>query len=86
MATNDVLTVRLPPTIRKRLEALSKSTARSRSWLAVDALEKYLLDNEWQVPAIREGLEDSRSGRVVEHEEVETWLKTWGKRGRKPAR
>ena len=86
MATNAVLTVRLPPTLRKQLDALSKSTARSRSWLAVDALEKYLLDNEWQLQAIREGLDDSRSGRVVEHEEVEAWLKTWGKRSRKPAR
>jgi RHH-type transcriptional regulator, rel operon repressor / antitoxin RelB len=87
MASSDVLTVRLPAPVRKRLDALAKSTARSRSWLTVDAIEKYLEDNEWQLRAIEEGLEDSRRGRLVDHEEVEAWLETWGKgRSRKKAR
>ena len=54
MPTQDVLTVRLPPEVRKRLDALAKSTDRSRSWLAVEALNKYLRDNAWQVAAIEE--------------------------------
>ncbi len=79
MAANDILTVRLPAAVRKRLDALAKSTARSRSWLTVDAIEKYLRDNEWQLRAIEEGLEDSKRGRLVDHDEVESWLSTWGK-------
>ena len=87
MGMNDILTVRLPAEVRKKLDALAKSTARSRSWLTVDAIEKYLRDNEWQLNAIEAGLEDSRAGRLVEHDEIEDWLGTWGRgRGRKRAR
>ena len=80
MAASDVLTVRLSPTIRRRLERLAKSTARTRSWLAVEALEKYLADNEWQVEAIDEGVCAADAGDVVAHGDVKAWVRSWGAR------
>ncbi|MFZ3217502.1 MAG: hypothetical protein WA192_15690 [Candidatus Acidiferrales bacterium] len=35
---------------------------------------------EEQVAAIRSGIADVRAGRVVSHEKVSRWLRSWGKR------
>ncbi|MGH7014608.1 MAG: CopG family ribbon-helix-helix protein [Stellaceae bacterium] len=39
-------TVRVEPAVKKRLEELAKSTGRSRSFLAAEALTEYLDVNE----------------------------------------
>jgi predicted transcriptional regulator len=39
--------VRIDPMIKKRLEKLAKSTSRSRSFLAAEAINEYLELNEW---------------------------------------
>jgi RHH-type rel operon transcriptional repressor/antitoxin RelB len=74
------LTIRLDETTKNRLENLSKSTARSRSFLASKAIQEYLEANEWQVSALRGTLDqaDSLEAHFVEHEEIINWLETWG--------
>jgi hypothetical protein len=47
MASTTV-SVRIDPVIKKRLEKLAKSTGRSRSFLAAEAINEYLNLNEWQ--------------------------------------
>jgi RHH-type transcriptional regulator, rel operon repressor / antitoxin RelB len=44
-------TVRVEPDVKERLEKLAKSTGRTRSFLAAEALNAYLDANEWRVPA-----------------------------------
>jgi RHH-type transcriptional regulator, rel operon repressor / antitoxin RelB len=78
MASSDVVTLRLPPAVSKRLARLAKSTARTRSRLAADAIEKYLDDNAWQIEAIEEGIRDVEAGRVHTHAEVRAWVESWG--------
>ena len=80
MATSTTVTVRVPSDLKKRLNKLADATARSRSWLAVHALEVYLDEQEWQIAAIREGVRDVIEGRVVSHERVSRWLRSWGKK------
>src|ERR1700732_3211310 len=41
-------TVRVDAAAKKRLERLAKSTGRSRSFLAAEAINEYLDVNEWQ--------------------------------------
>ncbi|TAN49470.1 MAG: hypothetical protein EPN26_11270 [Rhodospirillales bacterium] len=41
-----------------------------------------LSDAEWQ--AIEEGRADVAAGRIVDHETVAAWLKTWGTEPRQP--
>ena len=82
VAGTTTMTLRLPNRLKQRMEQLASATARSRSFLAVEALESYVADNEWQVAEIREGLADADAGRFVEHEDVAAWLKTWGKKSR----
>jgi RHH-type transcriptional regulator, rel operon repressor / antitoxin RelB len=71
-------TVRLDETEKARLEALARSTGRSRSHLAAEAISDYLADNEWQVAGIQQALASLEAGRVVEHHPVRDWIDSWG--------
>ena len=46
--SSTTFTVRVESGVKKRLEKLAKSTGRSRSFLAAEALSEYLDVNEWQ--------------------------------------
>ncbi len=61
-----------------RLERLAAATDRSRSWHLEQALDAYLETQAWQVAHIEQGLADAEAGRVVPHERVRDWLKSWG--------
>jgi len=60
------------------LEKLAKATDRPRSWHIEQALDAYLDLQAWQVAQIKEGLADADAGRMIPHEEIVKWLKTWG--------
>jgi predicted transcriptional regulator len=47
---------------------------------AVQAVESYLDLNEWQTNAIRDAVRTAnrRNARFVDHDEVDSWLATWG--------
>ena len=67
MSTRDMssttVSVRIDPVIKKRLEKLAKSTGRSRSFLAAEAINEYLDLNEWQVVRHSESRGFARSRR-----------------------
>jgi len=66
----EVITIRVEREIKERLEKLAKATARSRSFLAAEAIRCYLDLHAWQVEQILEGIEEAESGKLVAHEEV----------------
>jgi predicted transcriptional regulator len=78
MAATTSITVRLPLKVKRRLDKLARSTARSRSVLAANAISDYVHSQEWQLQRIREGIADAKAGRVIPHEKVDAWLKSWG--------
>ena len=77
MASTTV-TIRVDPTLKKRLQKLAKSTARSSSFLAAEAIEEYLDVNEWQVAGIKKALASVERGDLVPHDEVKKWVASWG--------
>ena len=52
----DTFSVRLDRSTKTRLEKLAKSTGRSRSFLAAEALSAYLDVNEWQVAGVKRAM------------------------------
>ncbi len=78
------MTVRVPVKLRKRLEGLAKTTARTRSRLAVEALETYVDEQEEQLARIDQGIRDADAGRVVPHAAVKRYLKSWGSKRKLP--
>jgi RHH-type rel operon transcriptional repressor/antitoxin RelB len=78
-------TVRVEAELKERLEKLAKSTGRSRSYLAAEALCAYLDVNEWQVADVKRALASLDRGDGVPHQEVKDWVSSWGRKSERPA-
>jgi len=66
--------------LSKRLERLAKSTKRTKSSLASEALEEFLTVQEWHINAVKEGIKAADAGKVVSHKDAVAELKKWGRR------
>lgn len=64
------LNIRLPKSIHTRLSDLTESTGRSKSYLALEALEAYLDQQAWQIHDIEEALKEADRGEFASREEV----------------
>jgi len=71
------LTVRVDEADKQRLEALARSTGRSRSLPAAEAISEYLAVNEWQIEAIQTAIAETERGETVSHEAVREWVASW---------
>jgi RHH-type transcriptional regulator, rel operon repressor / antitoxin RelB len=79
------VTVRLDSGVKKRLQKLAKSTGRSRSFLAAEALNEYLDANEWQVAGVKRAINSLDRGETIRHKEVKEWVSSWGRKRERPA-
>ena len=79
MADSTTVTVRLARGTRKRLDALARTTKRSKSFIAGEAIAAYLDSQEWQLKQIKAGMSDLNSGKSVSGERVAEWVGSWGK-------
>ena len=77
----ETLSIPIDSETNKRLDALSKRSKRSKSFLAAEAITAFVVSEEWQLGEIRDGIAELDSGQSVSHERVSKWLKTWGKSG-----
>jgi len=77
----ETLSIRIDSETKKRLDALSKRSKRSKSFLAAEAITAFVESEEWQLEEIQAGIAELDSGRAVSHEKVSKWLKSWGKPG-----
>jgi RHH-type rel operon transcriptional repressor/antitoxin RelB len=75
---SSTFTMRVAAAAKKRLERLAKSTGRSRSFLAAEAINEYLDVNEWQVAGIKRAIGSFDRGDGVSHERVKDWVTSWG--------
>jgi RHH-type rel operon transcriptional repressor/antitoxin RelB len=83
--TSTTFTVRVEPDVKKRLEKLAKSTGRSRSFLAAEALNEYLAVNEWQVAGVKRAINSIERGEGFSHKEVRGWVNSWDRKHERPA-
>ena len=81
----ETLSIRIDSQTKKRLDALSKRSKRSKSFLAAEAIAAYVESEEWQLGEIHAGIAELESRQEVGHEKVSKWLKSWGKRGESKA-
>lgn len=59
MAQTTTMTIRVPIEIMNRLTGVSRSTERSKSYLANKAIEEFLDGQEWQISAIEEAVKEA---------------------------
>jgi RHH-type rel operon transcriptional repressor/antitoxin RelB len=75
--SSTTVSIRIDSVIKKRLEKLAKSTGRSRSFLAAEAISEYVDLNEWQVAGIQKAVASLDRGEGVPHKRVKEWLNSW---------
>jgi RHH-type rel operon transcriptional repressor/antitoxin RelB len=71
------VSVRINLAAKKRLEKLAKSTGRSRSFLAAEAINGYLDLNEWQVAGVQNAIASLDRGEGIPHQRIKEWVNSW---------
>jgi predicted transcriptional regulator len=74
LPSRSVISVHTKPETTKRLDKLAAMTRRSKSFLANEAIERYLAEEEDFIASIKRGLADVKAGRVYTSEEVRNYL------------
>jgi len=75
--SSTTVSIRIDLAIKKRLEKLARSTGRSRSFLAAEAISEYVDLNEWQVAGIKKAEVSLDRGEGVPHEGVKERVSFW---------
>ena len=70
MPASTTLTIRLTPAAKEQLSQLARVTHRSESFLAAEAISKYVSRETEIVAGIERGLADRKAGRLVPHGEA----------------
>ena len=80
--SNEALTrtinVRVPVSVYDQLEDLAKSTARTKSFVTIEALSNYLAAQSWQVKEIKAGLADADLGDFATDDQVNAVFAKYG--------
>ena len=71
------ISARINDEIFTKLEKLSKATNRSKSYLAAEAIQKYIDDQLWQIEAINTAINDARAGNFANDKEIAKFKKKW---------
>ncbi len=79
MPETTTITVCLNAVLKAKLEALAKSTQRSESWFAAEAITAYVEQESRQIQQIEETIQqaDHPDAEWIAHEDVSAWLNTW---------
>jgi RHH-type transcriptional regulator, rel operon repressor / antitoxin RelB len=82
---SEVMTIRVDPQTKTRLEKLAKAMDRTKSYVAAEAIRAYVELNEWQITEIKAGLKEAEAGDFASEKDVHAVMKKWSRRARKMA-
>lgn len=70
-ADTAVVTARIDAALKAKLDALARSTKRSKSYLAAEAIAAYVELNEWQIGEIEAGMAELDAGKALSEIQAE---------------
>lgn len=73
-----VLSVRVPEALKEQLDYLSRSTKRSKAYLAAEALDDYVKKNAWRARELHDALKEADKGVFISHEAMLAWVDSLG--------
>jgi predicted transcriptional regulator len=74
--------MRLPDELAVQLDALAKATGRTKSFLAVQAIESFVEREIWQIAEIKQGLSEADAGDFATDEEMASLDAKWNRHAR----
>ncbi len=75
---SSTVSARLNSNVAEKLDKLAKATNRSKSFLAAEAIEKYIDEQSWQIEAINEGVKEADKGNFASDKKVQQVFKKYG--------
>lgn len=76
--TAKTINVRIPEALYSQLEELARATTRTKSFLTIEALKGYLVNESWQIRDIQEGIKEADAGNFASTEEVNAVFAKYG--------
>lgn len=68
MSKSETMTIRVTPEVRQQLEKMALSSRRSKSFLAGEAISRYIATEAEIIEGIMDGMVDVAAGNVIPHE------------------
>ena len=81
MSQSTTMTIRLEPELKSRLDKLSATTHRSKSFLAAEAVREFIEVNEWQIESIQKAVKEADAGDFASDQEASVVFNKWGVNG-----
>ena len=78
MAATHPFSIRLDPDLKQRLEQAARRGDRSASYVATEAIRKYLDAQQAKDDAIAQALIEADKGRFISSEAMNAWVDSWG--------
>ena len=72
------LSLRLKPSSKKFLAKLAKSRGSNSTFLASNAVESYIADEQRLLTEVRDAEREVAAGHYIKHEDMKAWLLSWG--------
>ena len=76
--SSEVLTIRVRPDLKSQLDQLGQILQRSKSYLAEQAIARYIEDNAWQIAELTAAEQEINQGQFIDGVKVEQYLDSWG--------
>ena len=78
MAKTMPVSVRLQAELNAQVTAIAHSLDRPKSWIIEQAIKDFVAVQTWQMAALDEGIRAADAGRMVAHDDVAAWVRSWG--------
>ena len=78
MQLEKMLNVRLPHETHARLTQLTQATGRTKSFLALEALEAYISQQAWQITEVNAGIEEADRGEFATEADMKAIFAKYG--------
>jgi predicted transcriptional regulator len=72
------MSMRLPAELAEQLGVLAEATGRTKSYIAVQAIQDFVAREAWQVAEIQKGLAEADAGDFATDEEMSALDAKWG--------
>jgi predicted transcriptional regulator len=79
MRSPRTISFRIDPEKVAQLDSIAKAMDRDRSYLLNEAVESYLDEQRRFAAMVEEGLEASRKGELIDHEDVGRMIDSWAR-------
>jgi predicted transcriptional regulator len=70
MSKTETMTIRVTPEVRQQLEKMALSSRRTKSFLAGEAISRYVASEAKIIEGIMDGMADVAAGQVIPHDKA----------------